>query len=85
MKGLKTITMMKFNCFYWILFSILFAAPKTIAIDLARLYGHEGHEGHEVQKRSGNYYAFVLYLIWLVATLSVASKLEGLNEIKKNF
>jgi hypothetical protein len=49
---------MKFNCFYTVLFSVLFTTPQIIAIDLARLYGHEGHE---VQKRSGNYTFFLIH------------------------
>jgi hypothetical protein len=32
---------------------------QIVAIDLARLYGHEGHE---VQKRSGNYAHFVVFI-----------------------
>ena len=39
------------NWFCFILFSVLFTSQQIVAIDLARLYGHEG--GHEVQKRSG--------------------------------
>ena len=44
--------MFKFNCFYFVVFSLLFITQQIAAFDLARLYGHEGHK---LQKRSGNY------------------------------
>ena len=47
--------MSKMFCLWFTLFSVLFNAQHlVVAIDLARLYGHDGHES-SIQKRSGNY------------------------------
>ena len=55
MHGLRLGTMSKFNCFFSMLFVLLFITHQIAAIDLARLYGHEGHQ---LQKRSGNCFIF---------------------------
>lgn len=57
--------MSKMLCWFT-LFSVLFNAQQlVVAIDLARLYGHDGHES-SIQKRSGNYLlTFIIFFLYL--------------------